>query len=109
MSRGSGSRELVGSVAVVPTCRPRLLLCDKLFRLHVDPREGYKRFLAYAMNSRVARSQIEVVVSGGSGLANNIAQDVVKNLLLPYPAENEQRAIVAFIERETARIDALVA
>jgi len=109
MSRASGSRELVGSVAVVPKCRPRLLLCDKLFRLHVDPREGYKRFLAYAMNSRVARSQIEVVVSGGSGLANNIAQDVVKNLLLPYPAENEQRAIVAFIERETARIDALVA
>ena len=77
MSRASGSRELVGSVAVVPQCRPRLLLCDKVFRLRVAEDRAHKPFVAYALNSRIARWQIERVLSGGSGLANNIAQEVV--------------------------------
>lgn len=67
MSRASGSRELVGSVAVVPMCRPRLLLCDKVFRLHVNAERVDRRFLALAMNSCIARWQIEVALSGGSG------------------------------------------
>ena len=108
MSRASGSRELVGSVAVVPSCRPRLLLCDKVFRLHVDAETASRRFLAFAMNSCLARWQIEVVLSGGSGLANNIAQEVVKDLILVMPAKDEQRAIAAFLDRETAKIDALI-
>jgi len=108
MSRASGSRELVGSVAVVPKVRPRLLLCDKVFRLHVDSGSD-RQFLAYAMNSRVARSQIEVVLSGGSGLANNIPQEAVKDLVLAQPAFEEQRSITAFLDSETAKLDTLVA
>jgi restriction endonuclease S subunit len=61
------------------------------------------------MNSRVARSQIEVALSGGSGLANNIAQEVVKDLVLGQPSLPEQREITDFLDRETARIDALIA
>lgn len=109
MSRASGSRELVGSVAIVPTCRRRLLLCDKVFRLHVKTERADRRFLALAMNSRVARWQIEVALSGGSGLANNIAQQVVKGLIVALPARSEQGAIVDFLDRETARVDALAA
>lgn len=109
MSRASGSRDLVGSVALVAKCRRRLLLCDKLFRLHVSTGQVEKAFLAYAMNSRSMRSQIEVVLSGGSGLANNIAQDVVKDLTLAQPGRNEQASIVNFLVGETAKIDALIA
>jgi type I restriction enzyme S subunit len=108
MSRASGSRELVGSVAVVPRCRPRLLLCDKVFRLHADASMAHKPFLAYAMNS-VVRGQIEVALSGGSGLANNIPQSMVNGLILVAPPVPEQRAIAAFLDHETARIDILVA
>lgn len=110
MSRASGSRELVGSVAVVPKCRPRLLLCDKVFRLHlVSETKSSKRFLAYAMNSLIARWQIEVVLSGGSGLANNIAQEVVKDLILAQPAEEEQDTVSTFLDQEMSKLDGLVA
>lgn len=109
MSRASGSRDLVGSVALVRRCRPRLLLCDKIFRLHVDAAVSERGFLAYAMNSRVARSQIEIVLSGGSGLANNIPQEAVKNLVLAQPPVDEQRSIVADLDCQSASIDALVA
>ena len=109
MSRASGSRELVGSVAVVPKCRPQLLLCDKVFRLHLREERATSAFLAYAMNSHIARWQIEVVLSGGGGLANNIAQDVVKDILLALPAKDEQHAVAAYLDCETAKIDRLVA
>ncbi len=109
MSRASGSRDLVGSVAVVRKCRPRLLLCDKVFRLHVDERQVSKTFAAHALNSRVARSQIESVLSGGSGLANNIAQSVVKDLMIALPPRDEQEEITAFIDNEAARLDGLIA
>lgn len=109
MSRASGSPELVGSVAVVPKCRPRLLLCDKVFRLHPNDESTDRHFLAYTMNSRVARSQIELALSGGSGLANNIAQEAVKDLLLAQPRLSEQHIIADFLDRETARLDGLVA
>jgi type I restriction enzyme S subunit len=108
MSRASGSRELVGSVAVVPKCRSRLLLCDKVFRLRVDEGTADRRFVAYAMNSRLARWQIEVLLSGGSGLSNNIAQEVVKDLILVHPSLGEQHTIVPFLDHETERFDALM-
>lgn len=108
MSRASGSRDLVGSVAIVRECRPRLLLCDKVFRLHVQPQSGHKPFLAFAMNSRPVRWQIEVALSGGSGLANNIAQEVVKDIVVAAPPPPEQRAIVDFLDRETSKVDFLV-
>jgi type I restriction enzyme S subunit len=109
MSRASGSRDLVGSVAIVPKCRPRLLLCDKIFRLRLDADQANKPFLAYSMNSPMARWQVEVALSGGSGLANNIAQGLVKDLAVAVPTIDEQRAIATFLDQEIARLDALVA
>jgi len=108
MSRASGSRDLVGSVALVARCRPRLLLCDKVFRLHTGPGVVDKSFLAYSMNSRIARWQIEVELSGGSGLANNIAQGDVKDLMLVSPPIQEQRVIALHVDSMTSHIEALI-
>lgn len=108
MSRASGSRELVGSVAVVPACRSRLLLCDKIFRLHVNEVRVNTNFVAYALSSRMARSQIEGVLSGGSGLANNIAQGVVKDLTLALPPRMEQQLIANFLDAITASVNSQI-
>lgn len=39
----------------------------------------------------------------------SIEQDYLANTLIPFPSEVEQRTIVAFLDRETAKIDALIA
>ena len=109
MSRASGSRDLVGSVAVVPACRPQLLLCDKVFRLHTHSSAGHREFIGYAMNSRVVRWQIESLISGGSGLASNISQEAAKNLVLVQPPQTEEQKIAGYLHCETTRIDALIA
>jgi hypothetical protein len=75
----------------------------------VDAERGDRRFLAFTMNSRLARWQIEIALSGGSGLANNIPQEVVKNLIVVLPPLDEQASIVVSLNRETAWIDGLVA
>ena len=59
------------------------------------------------ISSRIARWQIEAVLNGGSGLASNIPQEAVKDLVLAQPAGDEQLAVVAFLHEETTKIDAL--
>lgn len=109
MSRASGSEELIGSVARVPAgTRPRLLLSDKIYRLHVDGAKIDADFLVYALRSRVGRTQIESAVSGASGLAKNVAQAEVREFSIPLPPLPEQRTIADFLDREAAKIDALV-
>ena len=45
----------------------------------------------------------------GAGGQKRVPEDFIRDLRHPLPSEPEQRAIAAFLDRETARIDALVA
>ena len=57
----------------------------------------------------MARWQIEMALSGGSGLANNIPQEVVKNLIITHPTKDEQDAIVVFLDQEIVQLEKLIA
>ncbi|MBI4914921.1 MAG: restriction endonuclease subunit S [Acidobacteria bacterium] len=106
MSRASGSEELIGSVAQVPPAtRPRLLLSDKLFRLWCNSREVEPAMLAMVLQSPIGRLQIQLAISGASGLAKNIAQADVRELLLPIAPLPEQAWIAAYLQEKLARID----
>jgi type I restriction enzyme S subunit len=64
-------------------------------------------FLCYYLNSPAAQSQFTIE---GMGTAQvNISVPIVQNVVLCVPPRVEQEAIARFLERETARIDALVA
>ncbi|ELV8763855.1 restriction endonuclease subunit S, partial [Vibrio fluvialis] len=73
MSRASGSRELIGSAAYVYATRERLMLSDKLFRLHCKE-DVDAEFAAIALGSFPLRRQIELAIGGAEGLANNLSQ-----------------------------------
>ncbi len=108
MSRASGSMELIGSVALVreqPVAK--LYLSDKTFRLRVTISKCEPEFLVFAMGSAFLRNQIEQGISGAEGLANNIAQSDIREFLMPVPPLPEQRAVVVYIARETAKLDRL--
>jgi type I restriction enzyme, S subunit len=66
VSRASGSPELVGSTALVGETRGKLMLSDKIFRVHLVPRMT-SPFFVWAMNGRALRDQIERALSGGNG------------------------------------------
>ncbi|MFZ1493347.1 MAG: restriction endonuclease subunit S [Candidatus Competibacter denitrificans] len=53
------------------------------------------------------RQHIVSMATGGG--QPNISQEVLRNIRVPCPAQNEQITIAAFLNRETAKIDALIA
>lgn len=107
MSRASGSPELVGSTALLGQVRERLMLSDKIFRIHLEEKVS-SQFFVWVMNSQFMRSQIEQALSGGNGLANNLPQSSLLAFWLAMPPEHEQGAIAELISKQIGRIDELV-
>jgi type I restriction enzyme S subunit len=105
----ANTRELLGSASVVKTVRPRLLLCDKLYRLQVSISIVNLDYLVLSLSSAIARFQMERDATGASNSMQNIGQDSVLNLVLPLPNLVEQKAIASFLDRETTKLDALIA
>ncbi len=63
-------------------------------------------WLCYALNSRYVRSQIEVVQYGAAQEQFNVSH--ARNFVIALPPLREQDSIADYLDRETARIDALV-
>lgn len=64
------------------------------------------RFLAYVLSSPYAQ-QLMLLLQGGMGVPHLFQADI-KRMRLPMPPKAEQRAIADFLDRETAKIDALI-
>lgn len=107
MSRASGSRELIGSAAYVYATRKRLMLSDKLFRLHCKE-DVDAEFVAIALGSFPLRRQIELAIGGAEGLANNLSQANIKKLLIPKPPKTEQEAVTSHIKSVSSKIEDLI-
>ena len=107
MSRAN-TTELLGSCGYVEKVRPRLILCDKLYRFHAILGVSDGRYLVHFLRSRAGRSYMEQNTSGASDSMQNIGQDIVRNIDTPFPPITEQRTIVAHIERETTHLDTLI-
>jgi type I restriction enzyme S subunit len=104
----ANTRELLGSAALVKTVRPRLLLCDKLYRLRVRTKRIDPEYLTILLRSHMVRFQIERDATGASSSMQNVSQDTVRELLLPLPPTAEQHRILESLRRETGKIDALI-
>jgi len=74
----------------------------------VRSRRDWARFLAWTLLSRyVLESQVEL--ESMRAAQPHLNAEELGSVLLLLPPDSEQRAIAAFLDRETARIDALVA
>ncbi len=104
--RASGSPEIVGSAALVPATEKNLMLSDKVFRLKVVD-SVHPPFLVFALASKGARSQLENMISGAEGLANNLPQARLKELILALPPFIEQRAIAEYLDARLNSIEDL--
>ncbi|TRO18057.1 restriction endonuclease subunit S [Ectopseudomonas mendocina] len=107
MSRASGSPELVGSTALLGEVREKLMLSDKIFRIHLEAKIS-SSFFVWVMNAQFMRAQIEQALSGGNGLANNLPQSSLLAFWLAVPPSHEQVAIAEYINKLIGDIDALI-
>ncbi len=103
----ANSLELVGSAAFVNQCKGKLLLCDKLYRVHAREDQVLSEYLVLMLRTKTARQWIENGANGASPSMQNIGQDVIKNLLVAVPPLDEQRQILAQVESAREKIGLL--
>jgi type I restriction enzyme S subunit len=93
----ANSPELVGSTAVVPRVRRRLLLSDKIFRIRTTPDVDPRYVAVVASGSRV-RAICAASSNGASQSMANIRFEEVKAWPIPPASPTDQAEIVSRVE-----------
>lgn len=109
VTKSSGSALHIGKTTLVDEYVAGLCACYSNFMQRV--RLGGRilpRLAWYVLNNNLARVQLDLASNSTTGLAN-LNGTMIGELLLVAPSLDEQGAIVTFLDRETARIDALIA
>jgi type I restriction enzyme S subunit len=109
VTKSSGSSLHIGKTSLVTPEIAEMQCCFSNFmqRLRVR-REASSHFVWYVLNSMLGRAQLDYQSNTTTGLAN-LSRGIIGALQLVWPAIKEQEAVVAFLDRETTRIDALMA
>jgi len=95
-----------GKVMIVPTELDGANLTQGTARVASNA-DHDSRFIFWSLRSSFCKQQWEARVSGATFRALNLGP--LAETLLPDPPPAEQRAIAAFLDRETARVDRLMA
>ena len=109
VTKSSGSELHIGKTSIVDERVTGLRCCFSNFmqRLRIAPPNN-PRLYWRLLNSPVAREQLVFLSSTTTGLGN-LNGSILGAIRVPVASDSEQRSIAAFLDRETARIDALVA
>lgn len=84
------------------------MLSDKLFRLRLrEHQEPW--FVKWLFASTAVREQIILAISGAEGMANNLPQAKIREILVPLAPVEEQRQIADYLEVRTGHFDAITA
>lgn len=85
------TRDLVGAVALVDDVRPRLLLPDLIFRLHLDSDRVDRRYFHALMMSPGKREAVRNLSSGSAASMPNISKSRLRQLPIELPPRPVQR------------------
>jgi type I restriction enzyme S subunit len=95
---------LVGACALITATRPRLMLCDKIFRVVFrDDSRLEPAYLAEVMKIPQLRRQIEAACTGTSPTMQNITKPSLLALRLPLPSIDVQRKLSGELMRARAK------
>jgi type I restriction enzyme, S subunit len=95
-----------GKLAIVET-DDEFNIWSPLAVIRVNIKKANAIFILLSMNSKEFQTSVQLFWSYGT--QQNIGMNVIENLRIPLPPLSEQLAIAAFLDRETAKIDTLIA
>ena len=104
----SNTPELVGTAALYGGPTDWAIFPDLLIRVRVSD-EIRPEFLELVLKRRPARRYFQAAAEGLAGSMPKIDQSDVERLPVPVPPLEEQRRIVAEVERQLSLVDALAA
>ncbi|MFO0476331.1 MAG: hypothetical protein ACK52K_14410, partial [Alphaproteobacteria bacterium] len=108
VTKSSGSSLHIGKTTLVNASIAAKRCCYSNFMQRIRTAPSFRPELAwYVLNSDLARRQFDLLSNSTTGLAN-LNGTLIGQLMVSTPPAAEQRAIAAFLDRETAKIDGLV-
>ena len=109
LTKSSGSALHIGKTTLVDKDVASLGACYSNFMQRLRVKSDFCPKLAwYILNNGLARVQLDLLSNSTTGLAN-LNGTIIGELLLAQPPQEEQTAITSFLDRETVKIDALIA
>ncbi len=96
----------IGKVAVVDKLPDKASLNSGIFVTRPITDDYITQFMYWMLNSNVFTQFIDYMKTGST--VEHLYQNVFEIFLFPIPSIKEQQAIASFLDRETAKIDALV-
>jgi type I restriction enzyme S subunit len=109
VTKSSGSSLHIGKTTLVTSDVARLRCCYSNFMQRIRLRRtSDPKFAWYVMNNDISRSQFDLLSNSTTGLAN-LNGKTIGELVIALPSMDEQCAIASFLDRETAKIDTLIA
>ncbi len=101
----AGPRSRCGVVCRVRADHPRLMICDKAYRLVLFEGATSSEFLELLLCSPAATTAIEKLKTGISDSGVNITQSAFLQLALPIPPLPEQQEIVRLLDEQFEAIE----
>lgn len=95
----AGPINRVGIVCQVKDLRNQLILSDKTIRINHNKVLLDTSYLEITLNSKAIKQIMQKSMTGMADSQVNISQDNMKNFILPLPPLEEQKEIVATIEK----------
>jgi type I restriction enzyme S subunit len=103
----AGPRTRVGVACLVKRTRPRLMLCDKAYRLRCKKDTLSPAFLEVVLNAPHIVTALDKLKTGINDSGLNLTQDRFSELLVPFPPPGEQQCIVETVDAQLSIIDHL--
>jgi type I restriction enzyme S subunit len=97
VSRGNGSKELVGRGGLVSGCESSIAFPDTMIRMRPDPVRLSPAYLGIVWSSPLVRRQIELAAKTTAGIWK-VSQPDLENVHFPLPTAKEQAEIVRRVE-----------
>jgi type I restriction enzyme S subunit len=98
----AGPRKRVGVACLVRRSRPRLLVCDKAYRLRVKEKELLPEWMELILNSPRVLQSVEELKTGISDSGVNLTQDRFLGLRVPVPSLKAQRETLSIVDAATS-------
>jgi type I restriction enzyme S subunit len=90
----AGPRARAGVTCLVRAVRPRLMICDKVYRLRLRPALASADFVNLVLNEPSVLGEIDSMKTGTSDSGVNLTQGKLLALEISLPTVDEQREIV---------------
>jgi len=105
----AGPRARAAVCCHVHLVRPRLMICDKVYRFRANEERALSRFLALALNTPAMVEHLDTLKTGISDSGVNLTQSKFRELKLSLPPLPEQHEIVRRVEALFALADQIEA